>query len=252
MRHEKTAALLDLARALAGSAEGLTLDEMARVAGVGRRTAERMRDALSVLFPQMEIETEGSVKRFRIVGGLDGLFQTPTAEELLELGNAVEALKGQGASKRARTLQTLEQKVRAAMRSNALRRVSPDLEALARAETTAVQAGPRAYEDETQISRIRLAVMSMRRIRFRYDGGSVPGRLREVTPYGVMFSRFGYLVGAETDPDDPSAARSATTWSRSAIPKAAAGTTARSRRAACCRSIRRRWCCTMRRKSSKA
>ena len=47
MRHEKAAALLDLARALAASAEGLTLDEMARAAGVGRRTAERMRDALA-------------------------------------------------------------------------------------------------------------------------------------------------------------------------------------------------------------
>jgi predicted DNA-binding transcriptional regulator YafY len=38
MRHEKAQALLHLARILAGSAEGLTLDEMADVAGVGRRT----------------------------------------------------------------------------------------------------------------------------------------------------------------------------------------------------------------------
>jgi predicted DNA-binding transcriptional regulator YafY len=38
MRHEKAQALLHLARVLAGSAEGLTLDEMAAVAGTGRRT----------------------------------------------------------------------------------------------------------------------------------------------------------------------------------------------------------------------
>ena len=46
MRHEKARALLGLARRLAASAEGLTLDEMAQACEVGRRTAERMRDAL--------------------------------------------------------------------------------------------------------------------------------------------------------------------------------------------------------------
>ena len=54
MRHEKAADLLKLALLLAGSAEGLTLDEMAREIGVGRRTVERMRDALRELFPQLE------------------------------------------------------------------------------------------------------------------------------------------------------------------------------------------------------
>ena len=42
MRHEKATRLLDLARMLAGSAEGMTLDEMASALGVGRRTAERI------------------------------------------------------------------------------------------------------------------------------------------------------------------------------------------------------------------
>ena len=42
MRHEKAQNLLVLARMLAGSAEGLTLDEMAAAIGVGRRTVERI------------------------------------------------------------------------------------------------------------------------------------------------------------------------------------------------------------------
>src|SRR5437763_10905422 len=45
MRLEKTT-LLRLGRRLAGTSEGLTLDEMGHEAGVDRRTAERMRDAL--------------------------------------------------------------------------------------------------------------------------------------------------------------------------------------------------------------
>lgn len=52
MRHEKAGSVIELARRLAASAEGLTLDEMAEAMGVGRRTAERMRDAVWALFPQ--------------------------------------------------------------------------------------------------------------------------------------------------------------------------------------------------------
>src|SRR5436305_13832631 len=143
MRHEKVQVLLDLARRLAASAEGLTLDEMARETGVGRRTAERMRDAIWAVFPQMEEIAEGPSKRFRVPRGLDGFFQDPTTEELLELNKASSALRGAGALSRAGALETLELKVRAAMRGGALRRAAPDIEALARAETIAVQAGPR-------------------------------------------------------------------------------------------------------------
>jgi predicted DNA-binding transcriptional regulator YafY len=199
LRHEKAGGLLFLARALAASAEGLTLEDMAREAGVGRRTAERMRDALWTLFPQMEEVADPPTKRFRIRHGLDGLFQTPTAEELLELGKAADQLAAEGAPARAQALRGLEAKIRAAMRGGALRRLGPDVEALARAETVAVQAGPRPAEDPQVIGAIRQAVMAMRAIRFRYQGGSRRGEAREAAPYGIMFGRANYLVAAPLD-----------------------------------------------------
>src|SRR4051812_12497128 len=128
VRHEKIAALVELARHLAASAEGLTLDEMAEVAGVGRRTAERMRDTLFMLFPHMEELADPPTKRFRIANGLDGFAQTPTAEELLELSKAAATLRASGATTRGAILQVLERKVRSAMRSGALRRLAPDVE----------------------------------------------------------------------------------------------------------------------------
>jgi predicted DNA-binding transcriptional regulator YafY len=197
MRHEKAGALLELARHLASSAEGMTLDEMAQAVGVGRRTAERMRDALGALFPQMEDIADGPAKRFRIPSGLDGIYQNPTAEELLELSKAASSLRAAGAEPRARVLEALERKVRSAMRSAALRKIVPDLEALVRAETIAVQAGPRPYEDETLIASLRMSLMAMKAIRFRYTGGSTPGAIRTVSPYGLMFGRANYLVAAE-------------------------------------------------------
>src|SRR4051812_19530850 len=114
MRYEKPGALLALARTLAASAEGMTLEEMCHVTGKSRRTVERMRDSLVSLFPQMIEEADGAAKRFRIPGGLDGFYQCPSTEELLELSKAIEEHRSAGAHVRADNLQELDRKIRAA------------------------------------------------------------------------------------------------------------------------------------------
>ncbi len=203
MRHEKAGRLLELARLLAATAEGLTLDEMAERLGVGRRTAERMRDAVRDVFPQLEEVDDPPTRRFRIPAGLDGLFQAPTAEELAALKAAGEMFSQQGAQGRAGALHSLEQKVLSATRAAARRRLAPDLEALLQAETIAVQAGPRPFEDEAVLSGVREALKSMSALRFRYEGGKTPGRVREVTPFGLLFGRSNYLVAAEDEATGP-------------------------------------------------
>jgi predicted DNA-binding transcriptional regulator YafY len=197
MRHEKAGKLLELARLLASTAEGLSLDEIAERLGVGRRTAERMRDAVRDVFPQLEEVDDPPSKRFRIPAGLDGLFQAPTAEELAALAAAGEVFAQQGAGARAGALRSLEQKVLSATRSAARRRLAPDLEAMLQAETIAVQAGPRPFEDEAVLAAVREALLSMKALRFRYAGGATPGRVREVTPFGLLFGRSNYLVADE-------------------------------------------------------
>ena len=197
MRHEKAGRLLELARLLASTAEGLTLDEIAERLDIGRRTAERMRDAVVELFPQLEIIDDPPTRRFRIPAGLDGLFQAPTAEELSALALAAESFSGQGARARAAALRSLEQKVLSATRAAARRRLAPDLEALLQAETIAVQAGPRPFEDESVLAAVREALKGLSTLSFRYEGGSQPGRVREVTPYGILFGRANYLVASE-------------------------------------------------------
>ena len=182
---------------LAGSAEGMTLDEMARELGVGRRTAERMRDAVWTAFPQMEAIDDPPTKRFRIPSGLDGVFQTPTAEELAALRSAADGYKASGADARAASLYALEAKLLSALRGAARRRVAPDVEALVQAETIAIHAGPRPFEDQAVLTAIRTAIKGLSALSFRYEGGSTPGRTREVTPLGVLFGRSNYLVASE-------------------------------------------------------
>ena len=66
MRYEPSQRLLRLARHLAASRTGLTLDEMAVELEVGRRTVERLRDSLAAMFPQMECwDDDERVRRWR-------------------------------------------------------------------------------------------------------------------------------------------------------------------------------------------
>ena len=189
MRHEKAASVIELARRLAASAEGLTLDEMAAEMGVGRRTVERMRDAVLALFPQTEEVSDPPQKRWRIRGGLSAFEQAPSAVELIELSKAAEALRRAGEPGRAAALEGLERKLKAAMRSTSLNRLAPDLEALVRAETIAVQAGPRPSANESVLAAIRGAVLAGRALGFIYSRPGAEARRRTVAPCGMMFGR---------------------------------------------------------------
>ena len=53
------------------------------------------------------------------------------------------------------------------------------------------------------LATVRAALLSMNTLRFRYEGGSQPGRVREVTPYGLLFGRSNYLVAQEGEDGGP-------------------------------------------------
>jgi len=196
MRFDKAALVLDLARRMAASAEGLTLEDMMRETDSARRTAERLRDAVLVLFPQTEEVSDPPYKRWRIRGGLSAFEQAPTAEELVELSKAAQGLRATGEPSRANSLEGLERKLKSAVRSTTLNRLAPDLEALVRAETLAVQAGPRASADEVVLAEVRRAVLAGQPLGFIYSRPGAEARRRVMTPCGLMFGRANYLVAA--------------------------------------------------------
>jgi hypothetical protein len=64
---------------------GIGLDEIAAKVSVGRRTAERMGDAVAEVVPLLE-EMEGErPKRWRLPNGLSSIFREPLADELAAL-----------------------------------------------------------------------------------------------------------------------------------------------------------------------
>src|SRR5271165_4593501 len=201
MRLEKTVSVLTLARALAGNFEGLTLDEMAALVNMSRRTAERMRDAVEAAFGPLERDDDGRKVRFRLAArGLGNFASAPTAEELTELENAARALEAAGNEARAKILRSLGRKIGASLREADRRRLSVDVEAQLRAEAFACAVGPRPLADPAVLGRLREALLAGVQISFEYGD---PPRWRKVVPYGLLFGPRAYLVARAAHLEEP-------------------------------------------------
>lgn len=204
VRMEKAGNILRLAKLLASSAEGMSLDEIASEFRVTRRTAERMRNAVRDLFPgTFETLSDWRSKRFRISGGVSAFLVAPTAQELSELATAVRALEVAGHSSRAAVLGALGTKVRAALRDGGRRRLAPDVEALCRAKAIARQVGPRNAADGRTLDLLRQAILSMRRIRFVYPTKAGKEVEHLLIPYGLLFGRSTFLLARRTRHREP-------------------------------------------------
>jgi predicted DNA-binding transcriptional regulator YafY len=198
MRHEKSARLVELARYLAASRIGLTLDEMAEKMEVKRRTIERMRDQLMLMYPEIEEISDPPTKRWRLASGLDGFAVSPTSEELAALTTSQKVMERTN-PQAAMALASLETKMLSLLKSNVKRRMEPDIEALMQAEAIAVQPGPKINADKETLAILRDAMLQLKRVSFLYRGGSGAPRVRDVVPYGMLFGGEAYLVARETE-----------------------------------------------------
>ena len=151
MRKEPATRLLHLARLFAAEHAGISLDEIATRFEVSRRTAERMRDAVAGVFPQLE-EIEGErPKRWRLPSGLSSIFREPLADELAALRGVARRLAHDGLNDNAMLLESLTSKIEASLKPARRRMLAPDVEALLEAEGFASRPGPRPVLSENHI-----------------------------------------------------------------------------------------------------
>ncbi len=195
MRYAPAERLLRLARHLAGTRTGLTLEEMASELGVGRRTAERLRDSLLALFPQLECwDDEARVRRWRLpASALIGLVE-PRPEALAAIEIAARDLVRQGETERAALLRETAATLRALMRPDALRRAEPDIAALMEAEGIAMRPGPRPAIAPGLLATLRRAILGMQLTVVRYATPDGEPATRILCPYGLLYGGRGWLV----------------------------------------------------------
>jgi predicted DNA-binding transcriptional regulator YafY len=196
MRYAPAERLLRLARHLAGTRTGLTLDEMATELEVGRRTAERLRDSLVAMFPQMDWwDDDERVRRWRLPGSaLVGMIEL-RAEAVAGIETAAREFEMRGEADRAALLREASTTLRAVMRPDALRQAEPDIAALMEAEGIAMRPGPRPAIAAGVLPTLRRAILGMQLVVVRYAGpdAEVPAA-RILCPYGLLYGGRGWLI----------------------------------------------------------
>ena len=196
MRYGPAERLLRLARSLAATRTGLTLDEMAAELEVTRRTAERLRDALMAMFPEMDSQDDDErVRRWRLPSSsLIGVLE-PGAETVAAVETAARECEQRGEADRAALLRDAATTLRAVMRPDALRRTETDIAALMEAEGIAMRPGPRPVLAAGVLPTLRRAILGMQPVVVRYAGRDAEeSATRILCPYGILYGGRGWLV----------------------------------------------------------
>ena len=196
MRYAPAERLLRLARHLAATRAGLTLDEMATELDVGRRTVERLRDSLMAMFPQMNSwDDEERVRRWRLPpSALVGVIAV-RAEAVAAIETSARECEMRGEADRASLLREASTTLRAMMRPDALRRAEPDIAALMEAEGVAMRPGPRPVLAAGVLPALRRAILGMQPVVVRYAGpDAAEPTTRILCPYGILYGGRGWLV----------------------------------------------------------
>jgi predicted DNA-binding transcriptional regulator YafY len=196
MRYAPAERLLRLARHLAATRTGLTIDEMAGELEVGRRTAERLRDSLLAMFPQMDWwDDEQRVRRWRLPGSaLVGVVE-PRAEAVAAIETAARECYGRSETDRAALLREAATTLRSVMRPDALRRAETDIAALMEAEGIAMRPGPRPVIAAGVLPTLRRAILGMQLVVVRYAGPDAnEPATRILCAYGILYGGRGWLV----------------------------------------------------------
>lgn len=145
MRHEPAERVLQLALAMQGSRPGVSLSDIEAQFGIGRRTAQRLRDAVVRVYPQVEQLVDAEARpRWRI--SATGVV-TPgalVADDIADLEATARYLRQRNLRKRAAVLERIASKLKAALPGPTRARVEPDIEALLEAEGLAMRPRPAA------------------------------------------------------------------------------------------------------------
>ncbi len=199
MRYEKAELVLRVAIDMQGSAYGLTLKDICNnytEEPLSRRTAERLRDAVERLFPQLEVANPGELpKRWRIPAGTVNGFANITADEVADLTTTISLLRRENMHAQAHSAERMLAKLRALMSRQTAAKLEPDLEALTEAEGLAMRPGPRLVVDREILKSLREAIITQRKVRLHYlYRGSRKRGYQTVHPYGFLYGKRHYLV----------------------------------------------------------
>ena len=211
LRYERILNIIDLIMLMQSKTVGVSLQEIQEHYSVSRRTAQRMKDIIISLYPQVvELQTNSKIKRWGFKGKPVNLFNF-NSDDIADLENIKELCKINNLSDKLPVLNKVIESIKSANNPN-LTTLENDVEALMECEGYAIRQGANFSVDEQILSAIRNAIKSMKKLEFSYQAkdyydineknlagyriqkGLKPKKTIVVEPLGILYGERHYLV----------------------------------------------------------
>ena len=194
-RYSRISDILELLTLMQSRVLGVTLTDIVNQFHVSRRTAERLRDAIIDILPQIEeIETLGKEKHWGFTSGFMNEIISFTPDEIAIL----EGIKdGLNVDFKKKTMESVITKLKAFSRKQ-ITKVDDAIELIMKSEGTAVTQKPSYKIDVNIIDAIRQGIKENRKVRGKYNGKD-----KLLAPYGIIYGSNVYLIGIEGDWTNP-------------------------------------------------
>lgn len=188
-RYSRISDILDLAVFMSSKLQGVTIPDIMERYNVSRRTAERMRDSLTCIFPQIdEIVTDDILKHWGFTNYSISQFITFTPKELTN----IEQLQRRTTNKELKNeLRQTAEKIKAFNRKN-ISSIEDNIELSLQTEGYAVRQMPQYKINIQTIETIRTALQQSKMVE-----GTYHNKPRLIEPLGMIYGEKIYLVAKE-------------------------------------------------------
>ena len=189
IRYSRVSDILDLAVFMSSKADGVTVSEIAERYNVSRRTAERMRDSLTCIFPQIdEIESTDNQKHWGFTNySISSLISfTPK-----ELANIEQCQRRTTNKEMKEELGKTIEKIKSLSRKNIIS-IENNIELILQTEGYAVRQMPQYKISFKTLEIVRDAVQNSKFIQGIYHN-----KKRLLEPLGMIYGEKIYLVARE-------------------------------------------------------
>jgi len=195
-RFQKFDQILSILQRLEGAHVGLSLTDIEEELEVGKRTAQRILEALRRNFDELEgITYEDGTKRWRLPRKTRRVDLQLGKDELTALSAARNLLYKDGRLDDVETIDRLNDKLCGLLPEGDMRRLEPDLEALMEAEGLATRPGPRPRYDAGVLDALREAILACKVVKVNYrKRGAKTAKSYRLHPYGFIYGHRHYLV----------------------------------------------------------
>ncbi len=210
-RYERILNIIDLIMTMQSNTNGVSLKEIQESYSVSRRTAQRMKDIIMNLYPQVtELQSNSKIKRWGFKGKPVNLYNF-SSDDIADLENIKELCKINNLLDKLPVLNKVIEGIKSANNPN-LTTLENDMEALLYSEGYAVRQGASFTIEKSILYSIRTAVKSMKKLQFDYQAkdyydinekniagyriqkGLKPKKLVVAEPLGILYGERHYLV----------------------------------------------------------